>query len=88
MPGGIGTLLEMPVAGQLLQVRKLHNVPLILVGRMWPELIAWARKFMLREEFGLASPQDFEIPQCTSDVDETVALIRASRDRDSRRPSP
>jgi hypothetical protein len=80
VPGGIGTLLEMSVAWQLLQVRQLHNVPLILVGRMWPELIAWARKFMLREEFGLASPQDFEIPQCTSDVDETVALIRARRE--------
>ena len=80
VPGGIGTLLEMAMAWQLLQVRQLHNVPLILVGQMWPELIAWARKAMLREEFGLASPLDFEIPQCTSDVDDTVALIRASRE--------
>jgi predicted Rossmann-fold nucleotide-binding protein len=80
VPGGIGTLLEMSMAWQLLQVRQLHNVPLILVGQMWPPLLAWARESMLHEELGLASPLDFEIPQCTSDVDDTVALIRASRE--------
>ena len=33
--GGIGTLLEMSLAWQLLQVRKLYNTLLILVGEMW-----------------------------------------------------
>ena len=32
VPGGIGTLLEMSLAWQLLQVRKLYDTPLILVG--------------------------------------------------------
>src|SRR3954454_9797153 len=39
VPGGIGTLLEMSLAWQLLQVRKLYNTPLVLIGKMWPELI-------------------------------------------------
>ncbi|HLW36036.1 MAG TPA: LOG family protein, partial [Chthoniobacterales bacterium] len=39
VPGGIGTLLEMSLAWQLLQVRKLYNTPLILVGKMWTELV-------------------------------------------------
>jgi uncharacterized protein (TIGR00730 family) len=80
VPGGIGTLLEMSMAWQLLQVRQLRNVPLILVGEMWPELIAWGRCSMLREGSQLASPPDFEIPRCTTGVEDTLALIRASRD--------
>src|SRR5436190_15635208 len=36
VPGGIGTLLELSLAWQLLQVRKLYNTPLVLVGKMWP----------------------------------------------------
>ena len=41
VPGGIGTLLELSLAWQLLQVRKLYNTPLILVGKMWAELVEW-----------------------------------------------
>src|SRR5438034_6766516 len=47
VPGGIGTLLEMALAWQLLQVSKLYNTPLILVGKMWAELIEWGRRSML-----------------------------------------
>ena len=32
-PGGIGTVLEAMMVWQLLQVRHLHDTPLILVGR-------------------------------------------------------
>ena len=54
VPGGIGTVLEMMMIWQLLQVRKLHDVPLILVGKMYAELVAWCRASMLRPEFPLA----------------------------------
>jgi len=50
VPGGIGTLLELSLAWQLLQVRKLDNVPLILVGEMWSGLVDWAQRAMLRED--------------------------------------
>jgi uncharacterized protein (TIGR00730 family) len=79
VPGGIGTLLEMSLAWQLLQVRKLYNTPLILVGKMWPELIEWARKSMLVEGSELASEVDFEIPECVGSIEETVALISKHR---------
>ena len=42
-PGGIGTVLETMMIWQLLQVRHLQDTPLILVGKMWPGLIEWAR---------------------------------------------
>ena len=79
-PGGIGTLLEMTLAWQLLQVRKLYNTPLILVGKMWAELVEWGRRSMLGEGHELAGAVDFTIPHCVSSIEETVALIRGNRD--------
>jgi len=79
VPGGIGTLLEMSLVWQLLQVRKLYNTPLILVGKMWPELVEWGRRSMLHEGSELASEVDLRIPQCVNTIEETVALIRKNR---------
>jgi uncharacterized protein (TIGR00730 family) len=79
-PGGIGSLLEMSLCWQLLQVRHLYNTPLILVGKMWADLVAWARQSMLTEGSELASDIDFEIPRCVNTIEETVALIRENRD--------
>ena len=42
-PGGIGTVLELMMIWQLLQVKHVHDTPLILVGKMWAELVDWAR---------------------------------------------
>ena len=79
VPGGIGTLLEMSLAWQLLQVRKLYNTPLIVVGKMWAELIEWGRRSMLRKGNELASDIDFTIPHCVNTIDECVALVRENR---------
>ena len=79
VPGGIGTLLELSLAWQLLQVRKLYNTPLILVGKMWADLVEWGRRTMLIEGSELASDVDFAIPRCVDTIDETIALIRENR---------
>jgi uncharacterized protein (TIGR00730 family) len=79
VPGGIGTLLELSLAWQLLQVRKLYNTPLILVGKMWPELIEWSRRSMLKKGNELASEVDFTIPHCVNTIDECLGLIRENR---------
>ncbi len=79
VPGGIGTLLELSLAWQLLQVRKLYNTPLILVGKMWADLVEWGRRSMLRKDNELASEIDFTIPHCVNTIDECVALIRENR---------
>ena len=80
VPGGIGTLLELSLAWQLLQVRKLYNTPLILVGKMWAELVDWGRRTMLREGEELASDVDFDIPVCVDTIEQTVALVRKNRE--------
>ncbi len=79
VPGGIGTLLELSLAWQLLQVRRLYNTPLILVGKMWAELVEWGRGTMLKEGSELASGVDFTIPLCVNTIEEAVAVVGENR---------
>jgi hypothetical protein len=75
-PGGIGTVLEMMLIWQLLQVGHLDNTPLVLVGSMWPGLVAWARESMLATDPPLASAPDMAIPRCVAHADDAIAIIR------------
>jgi uncharacterized protein (TIGR00730 family) len=79
VPGGIGTLLELAMAWQLLQVRKLHGTPLVLIGAMWPGLVEWTRQAMLSERGALANPEDIEIPTCVGTADEALAILGRAR---------
>lgn len=76
VPGGIGTILEMLMIWQLLQVRHVENVPLILVGRMWRGLVEWAKTSLLDPRLALTSPEDLEIPRCVDTADEAIAMLR------------
>jgi len=76
VPGGIGSVLELMMIWQLLQVRKLHDTPLIVAGAMWSELVEWARRWMLRPDATLASPEDMAIPRCVADGPAIVSIIR------------
>jgi len=77
VPGGIGTVLEMLMIWQLLQVGHVEKAPLVLVGRMWRGLVDWASTSMLDPRLQLASPGDFRIPVCVDTADEAIAAIRA-----------
>jgi uncharacterized protein (TIGR00730 family) len=76
VPGGIGTVLETMMVWQLLQVRKLHDTPLILVGRMYRELLNWCTTYMLKPDCPLASPADFTIPVCVEDGPSILPIVR------------
>ncbi|MBW2526556.1 MAG: LOG family protein [Deltaproteobacteria bacterium] len=83
--GGIGTLLETTMVWQLLQVGHLRDVPLVFVGTMWKELVAWGRAHMAeREPQPFASAEDFDIPVCVDTVDEAVAALRPAVERFQR----
>jgi uncharacterized protein (TIGR00730 family) len=75
-PGGIGTVLELMMVWQLLQVKHLHDTPLILVGKMWGDLVQWARGHLLTTQPALANREDIAIPRCVNTADEAIALIR------------
>lgn len=75
-PGGIGTVLETLMVWQLLQVRHLHDTPLILAGHFWDGLLAWAKDVMLKPDVPLISPQDLNIPKVLPDGPAIVQAIR------------
>src|SRR5947209_124348 len=75
-PGGIGTVLELMMIWQLLQVRHLHGTPLILVGKMWADLVDWARTHLLTSQPPLVNTEDMTIPRCVNTADEAISLIR------------
>jgi uncharacterized protein (TIGR00730 family) len=76
VPGGIGTVLEMLMIWQLLQVHHVDDVPLILVGKMWHGLVEWAKTSMLDPRLALANPEDLQIPRCLDTAEEAIAVVR------------
>jgi uncharacterized protein (TIGR00730 family) len=72
--GGIGTTLETLLVWQLLQVRHI-DLPFILVGSMWRELVEWGQRHMLSHDPPLANADDFEVPLCVDTVDEAIELL-------------
>jgi uncharacterized protein (TIGR00730 family) len=75
-PGGIGTVLEAMMIWQLLQVGHLEGTPFLMVGRMWPGLVEWAREAMLSGDQPLANPDDMNLPRCLATADEAIEVIR------------
>jgi uncharacterized protein (TIGR00730 family) len=80
-PGGIGTVLELMMIWQLLQVRHLHGTPLILIGKMWADFVTWTRTHLLTTQPPLANPEDITIPRCVNSADEAIAVIREDHAR-------
>ena len=76
VPGGVGTALELFMVWQLIQVGHLRDVPLIVAGPGYQELVEWCRRWMLRDDLTLASEADLAIPQCVDGADEAIALLR------------
>lgn len=76
-PGGIGTVLELMLIWQLLQVRHLEEgTPFILIGQMWPGLIEWTKNSMLTTQPPLANSKDIQLPVCAADANAAIAIIR------------
>jgi predicted Rossmann-fold nucleotide-binding protein len=81
VPGGLGTTLEALMIWQLLQVRKLHNTPFILIGDMWADLMLWAKEHMLNPSSPMISPSDILIPRCVTTFEEAIALLKTDHTR-------
>lgn len=86
-PGGIGTVLELMMVWQLLQVKHVEDAPLILVGKMWKGLVDWAKTSLLSTQPPLASPEDMTIPHCVETADQAIALIREGHAKWQRKQS-
>lgn len=71
--GGVGTLLELFYAWQLLQVGKIDKRPIILMGEMWRGLLLWLQKEPLKRKF--FDEKDIEMLYLVNNYREAIALI-------------
>ncbi|MEN9946262.1 MAG: hypothetical protein RLZZ293_648 [Pseudomonadota bacterium] len=74
--GGIGTVLEILTVLQLMQVKKIENCKLILVGEMWHGLIKWFEAEMLKEDMQLIHQGDLLIPQVVNHYQDALDIIK------------
>jgi hypothetical protein len=65
---------------QLLQVGHLQRTPLILVGKMYADLVAWCERYMLRPDLPLAHPEDIALSQCVEDGPGILRILRGHYD--------
>jgi uncharacterized protein (TIGR00730 family) len=73
-PGGIGTLLELYFAWQLIQVRHLSQRPIVLLDKSyWTGIVKWMRDVPL--ERGLIGAHDFDCLQIVDTPDEAVEIV-------------
>lgn len=73
-PGGIGTLLEMFYAWQLVQVKDICETPIILYGAIWTNLLLWMETEVLERK--LFSKEDMRMIFHVIDPEEVVELIK------------
>ena len=80
LPGGFGTLDELFEALTLVQVGKIHDFPVILVGtEHWGGLHDWIRDRL--QASGYVSPEDIRLLIVTDDVEEITRIARACYER-------
>lgn len=81
-PGGIGTLLELFYAWQLVQVEHICETPIILFGPMWGALLEWLEVEVLSRK--LISESDLRMIFHVNEVEKVIALVREiHKDRSS-----
>lgn len=73
-PGGVGTMLEFYYTWQLSQVQHICHIPIILLGEMWPEHIAWIEKWQLSQ--GFLEKKDLSLLFLAKDSKEAIKVIR------------
>ena len=76
VPGGIGTVLQAHDDLAAHPGEACWTDSLILVGKMWADLVEWAKTHLVTTQLPLASAADMDIPSCVNTGDEAIALIR------------
>ena len=75
MPGGFGTLDELCEVLTLVQTKKMHRFPIVLMGKEhWEGFIEWIDSHLNKS--GYISPSDMNLFHLTDDPEEAVQLIK------------
>jgi len=73
-PGGVGTMLELMYAWQLVQVKHSCSIPIILYGQVWKDFIKWIRKGPLKNEF--LNKEDLNLLYLAENQRQAMKLIK------------
>jgi hypothetical protein len=75
MPGGFGTLDEFFEAITLIQTKKIHPFPVVMMGsEYWNGLLSWFKTEALNE--GMISKSDLDLFSVTDDPKNAVAIVK------------
>lgn len=74
MDGGIGTALELFYTWQLTQIKHICNIPIIVVGPQWRNLIKWVKENPL--ENGFMSPEDMHNIYVVDTNEEIMEVVK------------
>jgi uncharacterized protein (TIGR00730 family) len=73
-PGGVGTTLEFLYVWQLVQVKKINNIPIILLGKEWADFYTWIKKWPLHQHF--LEKEETASLHLAKNSSEAIALIK------------
>lgn len=86
MPGGFGTLDEFFESLTLIQTRKIHTFPVVLMGsEYWSGLLDWMKKYPLAE--GMISKSDLDLFTITDDPKHAVSVVKKFYRKETHGPN-
>ncbi len=71
--GGIGTMLELMFAWQLMQTKHVCNIPIVLLGEQWLGFVKWLKEEPLKRKF--FNQEDLEILYSAKNPNEAMTII-------------
>lgn len=77
-PGGVGTMLEFLYTWQLVQVHKICEIPIILLGEQWKGLLEWIKEHPLKKN--LISKKDLSFIYPVNTCEEAMRLIKKAHE--------
>jgi len=75
-PGGVGTMLEFLYTWQLVQVHKICEIPIILLGSQWKGLLEWIIRNPVKKK--LISKQDLEFIFPVTNCEQAMNIINTA----------
>jgi len=77
-PGGVGTTLEFLYTWQLVQVKKICDVPIILLGEEWADFLKWVKKWPLKQR--LLDEDEMKFLYSAKNCEEAMSIIRQAHE--------
>jgi uncharacterized protein (TIGR00730 family) len=86
LPGGFGTFDEFFEALTLIQTKKVHTFPVVLMGsEYWKGMLSWMKSTVLSE--GMIAKSDLELFSVTDDPREAVAIVKRHYKKEEHGPN-